>query len=225
MSTRTRTLPLVALPLLLVVTGATAQQLDLQSPTPDTSRDRSHLRQRRRALGPSRPSSISIRIDRQSRISPASSSLSRKTPRRVGRASPDGPRRTRRPVRAAPLIRTIRDGPASASRSNGVDRRRSGRAPRPGRGDRPWSPGASPPGPACGPGAVVVAIAAPERAEPRQEPAPLAGDVAAASASSRSARGARTRPPRYGLPRALEDLRLGRRRQAGPLEAACRARS
>ena len=43
MSTRTRTLPLVTLPLLLVVTGATAQQLDLQSPLPNTSRDRSHL--------------------------------------------------------------------------------------------------------------------------------------------------------------------------------------
>ena len=42
MSTRTRTLPLVTLPLLLVVTGATAQQLDLQSPLPNTSRDRSH---------------------------------------------------------------------------------------------------------------------------------------------------------------------------------------
>ena len=40
MSARTRTLPLVALPLLLAVTGATAQQLDLQSPRPETSRDR-----------------------------------------------------------------------------------------------------------------------------------------------------------------------------------------
>ena len=45
MSTRTRTLPLVTLPLLLVVTGATAQQLDLQSPLPKSSRDRSHLPQ------------------------------------------------------------------------------------------------------------------------------------------------------------------------------------
>src|SRR5688572_5853542 len=44
MSTRTRTLPLVALPLMLAVTGATAQQLDLQSPVPDTSRDRNQLR-------------------------------------------------------------------------------------------------------------------------------------------------------------------------------------
>ena len=44
MSTRTRTVPMVALPLLLAVTGATAQQLDLQSPAPDTSRDRSPLR-------------------------------------------------------------------------------------------------------------------------------------------------------------------------------------
>ena len=55
MSTRTRTLPLVTLPLLLVVTGATAQQLDLQSPLPKTSRDRSHLRHeesRTRALMP-----------------------------------------------------------------------------------------------------------------------------------------------------------------------------
>lgn len=43
MSTRTRTLPLVTLPLLLVVTGATAQQLDLQSPLPETSRDRTDL--------------------------------------------------------------------------------------------------------------------------------------------------------------------------------------
>jgi hypothetical protein len=55
MSTRTRTLPLVALPLLLVVTGATAQQLDLQSPVPETSRDRSRFRHdesRTRALMP-----------------------------------------------------------------------------------------------------------------------------------------------------------------------------
>jgi hypothetical protein len=44
MSTRTRTLPLVTLPLLLAVTGATAQQLDLQSPVPEASRDRDHLR-------------------------------------------------------------------------------------------------------------------------------------------------------------------------------------
>ena len=55
MSTGTRTLPLVALPLLLVVTGATAQQLDLQSPVPETSRDRSrprHDESRTRALMP-----------------------------------------------------------------------------------------------------------------------------------------------------------------------------
>jgi hypothetical protein len=55
MSTRTRTLPLVTLPLLLVVTGATAQQLDLQSPVPNTSRDRSrlpHEESRTRALMP-----------------------------------------------------------------------------------------------------------------------------------------------------------------------------
>ena len=43
MSTQTRTLPLVTLPLLLVVTGATAQQLDLQSPVPENSRDRNAL--------------------------------------------------------------------------------------------------------------------------------------------------------------------------------------
>ena len=53
MSTRTRTLPLVTLPLLLVVTGATAQQLDLQSPVPETSRDRNrHDESRTRALMP-----------------------------------------------------------------------------------------------------------------------------------------------------------------------------
>jgi hypothetical protein len=55
MSTRTRTLPLVTLPLLLVVTGATAQQLDLQSPVPETSRDRNRTRHdesRTRALMP-----------------------------------------------------------------------------------------------------------------------------------------------------------------------------
>lgn len=46
MSTPTRTLPLVALPLLLAVTGATAQQLDLQSPVPETSRDRNSLPQK-----------------------------------------------------------------------------------------------------------------------------------------------------------------------------------
>jgi hypothetical protein len=40
MSVRTRTLPLVALPLLLAVTASTAQQLDLQSPRPETSSDR-----------------------------------------------------------------------------------------------------------------------------------------------------------------------------------------
>jgi hypothetical protein len=40
MSPRTRTLPLVALPLLLAVTAATAQQLDLRSPRPETSPDR-----------------------------------------------------------------------------------------------------------------------------------------------------------------------------------------
>src|SRR5262245_36024006 len=40
MSARTGTLPLVVLPLLLAVTGATAQQLDLQSPRPETPRDR-----------------------------------------------------------------------------------------------------------------------------------------------------------------------------------------
>lgn len=37
MSAASRTLPFVALPLLLVVTGATAQQLDLQSPAPERS--------------------------------------------------------------------------------------------------------------------------------------------------------------------------------------------
>jgi len=55
MSTRTRTVPLVTLPLLLVVTGATAQQLDLQSPVPETSRDRSRAHRdepRTRAFGP-----------------------------------------------------------------------------------------------------------------------------------------------------------------------------
>jgi hypothetical protein len=40
MSTRARTVPIIALPLLLAVTGATAQQLDLQAPGPERPRDR-----------------------------------------------------------------------------------------------------------------------------------------------------------------------------------------
>ena len=57
MSTRTRTSPLVALPLLLAVTGATAQQLDLQSPTPNLPRDRAHLRHEESRTGPFMPPS------------------------------------------------------------------------------------------------------------------------------------------------------------------------
>ena len=55
MSARARTLPLVALPLLLAVTGTTAQQLDLQSPRPETSRDRNlpgHEASRKRTHAP-----------------------------------------------------------------------------------------------------------------------------------------------------------------------------
>ena len=40
MSTRARTMPIIALPLLLAVTGATAQQLDLQAPKPEPPRER-----------------------------------------------------------------------------------------------------------------------------------------------------------------------------------------
>ena len=99
MSTRTRTLPLVTLPLLLVVTGATASAARSQSPVPETSRDRSHLRHdesRTRALMPSvRSVSVSACTPH---TSPSSSSPSRRRPRRVEWASPDGPRRTHRPV-------------------------------------------------------------------------------------------------------------------------------
>ena len=56
MSTRSRTLPLIALPLLLAVTGATAQQLDLQSPVPQRPQDRSkHQPDEPRARRPHMP--------------------------------------------------------------------------------------------------------------------------------------------------------------------------